>query len=143
MAGNSLRDSGRDDPRAEKDKTPEGRHVRGGTVVITRILGEGRYEIADAHLGTLGELDAVVQSAAACGDDEECVAGVQALLDAVRDLGTPVPDDVGVPLDLLLPDEGASRRHMRRIQGLLADEGLIPAGLGAIPCAAASRPASC
>ncbi|MFI6565877.1 hypothetical protein [Streptomyces sp. NPDC050534] len=106
--------------------------------MITRILGEGQYEIDDAHLGVLGELDAAVQSAAACGDDEECVAGVQALLEAVRDLGTPMPDDASVPLDLILPDEGTSRRHMRQMQALLADKGLIPAGRGATPCAAAS-----
>ncbi|MGY6024688.1 PspA-associated protein PspAA [Streptomyces spinosirectus] len=96
--------------------------------MITRILGEGQYEIADAYLGVLGELDAAVQSAAASGDDEECLAGVRALLDAVRDLGTPVPDDVPVPLDLILPDEGTSRRHMRQMQAQLADRGLIPEG---------------
>lgn len=118
----------------------EDRDVRGGVVVIVRILGEGQYEIADVHLGGLGELDAVVQSAAACGDDEECVAGVRALLNAVRDLGTPVPDDVLVPPDLILPDEGTSRRHMRQMQDLLADRGLIPAERGASACAVASPP---
>ncbi|MFR0354703.1 PspA-associated protein PspAA [Streptomyces sediminimaris] len=92
-----------------------------------RILGEGQYEIADAHLGRLGELGAALQSAAGCGDDEECAAGFQALLQAVRDLGTPLPDDVPAPLDLILPDEGTSRRHLREMRGLLADEGLIPA----------------
>ena len=56
--------------------------------MITRILGEGQYEIADSQRGVSGELD------------------------AVRDLGAPVPGDVGVPLDLILPDEGTSRRHM-------------------------------
>lgn len=135
---NVHRDGRRDDLRAEKGKASEDGDVRGGTVVITRILGEGQYEIADAHLGVLGELDAAVQSAAACGDDEECVAGVRALLEAVRDLGTSVPDDVSVPLDLILPDEGTSRRHIRQMQELLADKGLIPAGRGAPPRAAAS-----
>ncbi|MHC3469548.1 PspA-associated protein PspAA [Streptomyces sp. 7R007] len=101
--------------------------------MITRILGEGQYEVADVHLGMLGKLDAAVQSAAACGDGEECVAGVQALLDAVRDVGIPVPDDVCVPCDLILPDEGTSRRHMRQWRELLADGGLIPTGRGGAP----------
>ncbi|MEU6379221.1 hypothetical protein [Streptomyces sp. NPDC046909] len=91
-----------------------------------RILGEGQYEVPDAHVGRLGELDAALRSAAASGDDEECVAGFQALLDAVRGLGTPLPDDVPTPLDVMLPDEGTSRRHMHEMQELLADEGLIP-----------------
>ncbi|MDN3028449.1 hypothetical protein [Streptomyces sp. S.PB5] len=91
-----------------------------------RILGEGPYEVPDAHVGRLSELDAALRSAAASGDDEECVAGFHALLDAVRDLGTPLPDDARAPLDLILPDEGTSRRHMHQMQELLADEGLIP-----------------
>lgn len=94
--------------------------------MIMRILGEGQYEIADAHLGRLGELDAALRSAAGCGDDEECVAGFEALLQAVRDLGTPLPDDVPVPLDLILPDEGTSRRHVHEMRGMLADGGVMP-----------------
>jgi len=93
--------------------------------VIMRILGEGPYEVSDAHVGRLGELDAVLRSAAASGHDEECVTGVQALLAAVRGLGTPLPDDVPTPLDVMLPDEGTSRRHMHQMQAMLA-EGLIP-----------------
>jgi len=96
--------------------------------VIMRILGEGQYEVCDAHVGRLGELDAALRSAAASGDDEECVAGFQALLDAVRGLGTLLSDDTLTltPLDVMLPDEGTSRRHMHEMQELLADEGLIP-----------------
>ncbi|WP_137976060.1 PspA-associated protein PspAA [Streptomyces violaceusniger] len=95
--------------------------------MILRILGEGQYEIADVHLARLGELDAVLRTAAASGDDEECAAGFHALLDAVRDMGAPLLDDVPAPLDPILPDEGTCRRHMRQIQEQLADEGLMPA----------------
>ncbi|WP_258314882.1 hypothetical protein [Streptomyces sp. Act143] len=91
-----------------------------------RILGEGQYEVDDVHVGRLGELDAALRSAAASGNDEECVVGLRALLDAVRDLGTPLPDDAPTPQDVMLPDEGTSRRHVREMQELLADEGVIP-----------------
>jgi hypothetical protein len=94
--------------------------------VIMRILGEGQYDVPDAYVGRLGELDAVLRSAAASGDDEECVVGLQAPLEAVRDLGTPLPDAVPTPLDAMLPDEGTSRRHMHEMQALMAVEGVIP-----------------
>ncbi|MFF4576593.1 hypothetical protein [Streptomyces sp. NPDC001410] len=91
--------------------------------MIMRILGEGQYEVADTHLDKLNELDAVLQSAAASGDEEAFAAGLRALLDAVRALGTPLPADSLVPSDLILPGEDTS---LREVQALLSDEGLIP-----------------
>ncbi|MFD0503327.1 PspA-associated protein PspAA [Streptomyces chiangmaiensis] len=88
-----------------------------------RILGEGQYEIADVHLDELNELDAVLQSAAASGDEHAFALGLRALLDAVRALGTPLPADSLAPSDLILPDEDTS---LREVEALLADEGLIP-----------------
>lgn len=91
--------------------------------MIMRILGEGQYEIADTHLDRLNELDAVLQSAAASGDEQAFTTGLRALLDAVRDLGTPLPADALAPSDLILPDEDTS---FHEVQVLLSDEGLIP-----------------
>jgi hypothetical protein len=88
-----------------------------------RILGEGQYKIDDRHLDKLNELDAALQSAAASGDEQGFVARLRALLDAVRSLGTPLPDDVLAPSDLILPDEDTS---LHDVQTLLAGEGLIP-----------------
>ncbi len=67
--------------------------------MITRILGEGRYAIADEHLDRLNQPD------------------------AVRSLGTPLPDERITPSDPVLPDEATSRPQVRE---LLSDEGLIP-----------------
>nr|WP_225848100.1 hypothetical protein [Streptomyces sp. HPF1205] len=91
--------------------------------MIMRILGEGQYEIADAHLAELNELDAALQSAADRGDEAAFAAGLRTLLAAVRARGTPLPDDAIVPSDLILPGEESTLREVRE---LLAGEGLIP-----------------
>ncbi|MFF4550725.1 hypothetical protein [Streptomyces sp. NPDC001435] len=91
--------------------------------MIMRILGEGQYEIADAHLDKLNELDAVLQSAAASGDERAFAVGLRALLDAVRALGTPLPADTLAPSDLILPDADTG---LHEVEALLGDEGLIP-----------------
>ncbi|WP_030576670.1 PspA-associated protein PspAA [Streptomyces anulatus] len=91
--------------------------------MIMRILGEGQYEIADTHIDRLNELDAALQSAADAGDETAFTAALSALLDAVRSLGTPLPDETITPSDLVLPDADTSLTQVRE---LLSDEGLIP-----------------
>ncbi|MEV6107356.1 hypothetical protein AB0M28_22005 [Streptomyces sp. NPDC051940] len=91
--------------------------------MIMRILGEGQYEIADAHLGRLNELDAALQSAVDADDETAFATALSALLDAVRSLGTPLPDATITPSELVLPDADTSLTQLRV---LLSDEGLIP-----------------
>ncbi|MGW0749109.1 PspA-associated protein PspAA [Streptomyces sp. NPDC002587] len=91
--------------------------------MIMRILGEGQYEIAEAHLVPLNELDTALQWAADAGGEAAFTAALSALLDAVRTLGTPLPDDAITPSDLVLPDADTSLAQVRE---LLSDEGLIP-----------------
>ncbi|MEU9669132.1 MULTISPECIES: PspA-associated protein PspAA [Streptomyces] len=91
--------------------------------MIMRILGEGQYEITDEHLDRLNELDAPLQSAADAGDETAFASALSALLDAVRSLGTPLPDETITPSDLVLPDEETS---LTQVRALLTDEGLIP-----------------
>ncbi|MGW7304439.1 PspA-associated protein PspAA [Streptomyces sp. NPDC054835] len=91
--------------------------------MIMRILGEGQYEITDEHLARLNELDSALQEAADSGDEAAFASALSALLDAVRSLGTWLPDERITPSDLMLPDETNSLRQVRE---LLSDEGLIP-----------------
>jgi hypothetical protein len=91
--------------------------------MITRILGEGQYEIAEGHVDELNELDSALQSAADSGDEAAFVSALSALLAAVRSVGTPLPDEAITPSDLVLPDEDTSLRQVRE---LLSGEGLIP-----------------
>ncbi|HEY9438994.1 MAG TPA: hypothetical protein VIS29_10145 [Streptomyces sp.] len=91
--------------------------------MIMRILGEGQYEIAEEHLSRLNELDSALQSAADASDEKGFASALSALLDAVRSLGTPLPDETITPSDLVLPDADTSLTQVRE---LLSDEGLIP-----------------
>jgi hypothetical protein len=91
--------------------------------MIMRILGEGQYEVVEEHLNLLNELDAALQSAADAGDEAAYTTALSALLDAVRSLGTPLPDEQITPSDLVLPDADTSLTQVRE---LLSGEGLIP-----------------
>ena len=91
--------------------------------MIMRILGEGQYEIAEEHLSRLNELDSALQSAADASDEKGFASALSALRDAVRSLGTPLPDETITPSDLVLPDADTSLTQVRE---LLSDEGLIP-----------------
>ncbi|MGW0137493.1 PspA-associated protein PspAA [Streptomyces calvus] len=91
--------------------------------MIMRILGEGQYDIANEHLEQLNHLDTVLQKAADASDEKAFATALSALLDAVRSLGTPLPNETITPSDLVLPDETTSLPQVRE---LLSDEGLIP-----------------
>lgn len=91
--------------------------------MIIRILGEGQYDITNDHLDELNEPDSALQSAADAGDEAAFRTALNSLLDAVRRLGTPLPDDAITPSDLVLPDQDTS---LHQVQALLSDEGLIP-----------------
>jgi hypothetical protein len=91
--------------------------------VIVRIATEGQYEVADADVGGLNELDnqAVV---AGDGDDEPAFAEIYGKLVAyVRSHGNKVGDDELTGSDLILPPPDVSLAEARKdFQG----DGLIP-----------------
>ena len=91
--------------------------------MIVRILSEGQYDVADTALDRLNELDAAVEAAVADGDETAFRAALAALLDGVRTVGTPHPDDDFVESDLILPPADAALEEVRE---MLADDGLIP-----------------
>jgi hypothetical protein len=91
--------------------------------VIVRILGEGQRRVDDGAMEGLNTLDGELVAAVDTGDDEAFKAALTALLDKVREVGAPLPDDEIVPSDLVLPTSDASLAEVRE---LLGDEGLIP-----------------
>jgi len=91
--------------------------------VIVRILGEGQCRVDDGAVDGLNALDGKLVAAVDAGDDEAFKAALTALLDQVREVGVPLPDDEIVPSDLVLPTADASLAEVRE---LLGDEGLIP-----------------
>jgi hypothetical protein len=91
--------------------------------MIVRILGEGQWDVPEAELDRLNELDSAVEGAVESGDDDDFRSSLDALLTAVRGAGSPLPDDSLDDSDLILPPSDATLEEVRE---LLADDGLIP-----------------
>jgi hypothetical protein len=91
--------------------------------VIVRILGEGQYDVADAALDRLNDLDGEVERAVEAGDEPAFEAALAALLDGVRTVGVPHELDSLDESDLILPPADAD---IAQVRDLLGDEGLIP-----------------
>lgn len=91
--------------------------------MIVRIMGEGQLRVDESHLVDLNRLDDALGEAIESGDDETFRAALVTLLDEVRNVGEPVPDDELVDSDLVLPYAEA---HIDEVRELLTGEGLIP-----------------
>ncbi len=91
--------------------------------MIVRIMGEGQVKVADSHFAELNTLDDELLEEMESGDQEGFRRTLGALLDAVRRLGTPLPDDALEPSELILPAPDASLEEVRQ---MLSDDGLIP-----------------
>ncbi len=91
--------------------------------MIVRILAEGQWEISEQHLSGLNGLDEQVEAAIEAGDEVTFASTLAALLEAVRERGTVLPDDSLEDSDLILPPADASLEEVRE---LLSDDGLIP-----------------
>jgi hypothetical protein len=91
--------------------------------VIVRILTEGQWEVDDARMDGLNELDSAVEKAIEAGDTEAFTQTLHALLDAVRTAGTPLAPESLEDSDLILPPSDAT---IEEVRDLLGDDGLIP-----------------
>jgi hypothetical protein len=91
--------------------------------MIVRIMGEGQVRLADGHLAELDTLDDELTAEMENGDGPGFRRTLQALLDRVRDLGDPLPDDSLEPSDLILPSPDATLDEVRE---MLGENGLIP-----------------
>ncbi|WP_405441026.1 hypothetical protein OG373_27725 [Streptomyces avidinii] len=91
--------------------------------MIVRIMGEGQVELADGHFIELNKLDDELLAEMENGDEEGFRRTLGALLEAVRRLGRPLPDDALEPSDLILPAPDATLDEVRE---MLSDDGLIP-----------------
>ncbi|KOV71210.1 F0F1 ATP synthase [Streptomyces sp. MMG1121] len=86
-------------------------------------MGEGQVRLDDAHLTELNKLDDELLAELESGDEAAFRRTFGALLDAVRRLGSALPDDALEPSDLILPTPDAS---LEEVRDMLSDDGLIP-----------------
>ncbi|MFD3948052.1 hypothetical protein [Streptomyces sp. NPDC058579] len=91
--------------------------------MIVRIMGEGQWKLADSHLVELNKLDDELLDEMESGDDEGFHRTLSALLDEVRRIGEPLPDDALEPSELILPAPDAT---LEEVRAMLRDDGLIP-----------------
>ena len=93
--------------------------------MIVRILSEGQWVVDDDALAELGDLDSAVEAALANSDQQALTDSLASLLERVRAIGEPLPDEVLAESDLILPEGDAS---LDEVRALLADnqEGLVP-----------------
>ena len=91
--------------------------------MIVRILGEGQLVLEKDSLVELNELDDDLMKAVEAGQLEPFEAAMEALLDKVRQLGTPLPVDELKPSDFILPSAHSS---LEEVRDLLSSGGLIP-----------------
>ncbi|MCX5089757.1 hypothetical protein OOK36_12775 [Streptomyces sp. NBC_00365] len=91
--------------------------------MIVRIMGEGQVRLDDSHLTELNKLDDELLAEMESGDGAGFRRTLTTLLDQVRRLGAPLPDDALEPSDLILPSPEATLEEVRE---MLTDEGLIP-----------------
>jgi hypothetical protein len=86
-------------------------------------MGEGQVKLDDAHFTELNKLDDELFREMESGDEQGFRRTLNALLEAVRRLGTPLPDDALEPSELILPAPDADLEQVRQ---MLNDDGLLP-----------------
>ncbi|QKV95399.1 hypothetical protein HUT19_29750 [Streptomyces sp. NA02950] len=91
--------------------------------MIVRIMGEGQVQVAEGHLPALNKLDDELLAEVESGDKDGFRRTLGALLDAVRTVGEPLPDDALEPSELILP---APEATLEEVKAMLKDDGLIP-----------------
>ncbi|MFD8212148.1 hypothetical protein ACFV2S_37850 [Streptomyces sp. NPDC059695] len=91
--------------------------------MIVRIMGEGQWKLADSHFVELNRLDDELLEEMESGDEEGFRRTLSAVLEAVRRLGSPLPDDALEPSELILP---AGEASLDEVRAMLSDDGLIP-----------------
>ncbi|MGH3470832.1 MAG: PspA-associated protein PspAA [Nocardioidaceae bacterium] len=109
--------------------------------MIVRILGEGQFDLPDAAVDQLNELDEKIEAAIRAGDEATFAATLAEMLQQVRTTAQPVAIDALVPSDLVLPSRDSS---LAEVRDLMSDDGLVPGrgGSHAGEAAPAHRPAS-
>lgn len=91
--------------------------------MIVRILGEGQFDVPDAALTALNELDATVETSVEAGDVAAFSTALASLLAGVRASAVPHEEGSLDTSDLILPPADATLEEVRE---LLNDDGLIP-----------------
>ena len=81
--------------------------------MIVRILGEGSYDVPEADLPAVEQLDAALMDALDRGDEATFSGALADLIGLVRHTGTPVPPDDLRTSELAVPHPGSTLSEVR------------------------------
>ena len=88
--------------------------------MIVRILGEGRYDVPDADLPAIEQLDAVLVDALERKDDAAFAGALADVIGAVRHSGTHLDHEDLRTSELVVPHEGST---LAEVAALLDEDG--------------------
>jgi hypothetical protein len=91
--------------------------------MIVRIMGEGQVALGEEQVEELNRLDDELLHRVEDGDEAGFRLTLGTLLEAVRAMGEPLPDDSLEPSEAVLP---ASDATLEEVRGMLREDGLIP-----------------
>ena len=83
--------------------------------MIVRILGEGRYDVPDADIPAIEQLDEVLVDALDRGDEAGFTGALADMVGEVRHSGTRLADDDLATSDLVVPHEGSTLGEVRTL----------------------------
>jgi len=83
--------------------------------MIVRILGEGRLEVPTGLMSELNEFDAALESAVEADDEPGFSRALAGLIARVRAHGMPVPDDMVLPSEAILPPPDSTIAEVRAL----------------------------
>ena len=89
-------------------------------MTVVRILGEGLYDVPDADLPAIEQLDAVLVDALDRSDDAAFTGALADLVGEVRHSGTKMAHDELASSALVVPHEGST---LDEVRSLLAGDG--------------------
>jgi hypothetical protein len=87
--------------------------------MIIRILGEGRYEVADSDMGPIDQLDTQLVDALEGEDESTFTKVLEDLIEKVRSSGKLLAPDDPRTSSLAVPHEGST---LEEVEDLLAEE---------------------
>jgi hypothetical protein len=90
--------------------------------MIVRISGTGQFDLDDASVAKLHELDAELTAAMSAHDEQRFHSILASIVALVRDKGKPVDHDTIVPSDVIVPPEDITLEEAHRF---FTDEGLM------------------
>ena len=91
--------------------------------MIVRILTEGQYNLPGEYLDELNRIDNQIVDLVAKNSRVEFESMITAMLNLVREKGTPVPIDEMVESDIVLPEPDIT---MDEAAKLFTGEGIVP-----------------